>query len=577
MAINFPGALDDFPNPTPTTFQDELSHAQQHQWENDAIEALQAKVGINNSLVTSSIDYMLKNVSSVNPGHHHTPAAINLTQRCVIGRVTNTAGIAAEIFPASDLQIFRRDDGAATVFGFGTLNLANTGFFVNQLQSTQGGLGNGTWNTYSIPFYFGGAFAEFNTGDNQFLFNPNVPMLSIGSATSFGIGTVYSTFGASYSRGTIFADGAAVVPGASTADIDMTLYVTGAAACPNVSGNYAGAGLRYLTGAGANNSNADEGIPSEAGSFDFILADSGSATGENAGNGANAAHYSFTFGKAGTSDSSDPGNPGFFVINSSKASVLFNLIDSDSGVGFLTLNADVAQNGYLHVTNEILGNSSQANADCVFRSVGNADMLHVHASANTVTIGLNAAGSAILGVSGGSTSQVPFQIGTGNLKTGGVIVGALEFLAPFFYLTGNARQDIIQCSNGSYSNGALSAAVGATTIYAVPSSGGNRMYRVEFTAKVITPSSGGVPSSVLGGAGGIQVIYTDSQDSVVITTAALMNTAGVTLTLNSTQTLYTGYVDVWAKASTNIQFTCGYTSVGTNAMVYSLRGNCGAL
>jgi hypothetical protein len=48
------------------------SHAGQHSDANDAIEVLEAKVGVDGSAVTTSLDYKLKSSSSVDPGHQHT-------------------------------------------------------------------------------------------------------------------------------------------------------------------------------------------------------------------------------------------------------------------------------------------------------------------------------------------------------------------------------------------------------------------------------------------------------------------------------------------------------------------------
>ena len=55
MSTNFPASLDTLTNPAPL---DGLTgHAAQHSNENDAIEALQAKVGVDGSAVASSLDY----------------------------------------------------------------------------------------------------------------------------------------------------------------------------------------------------------------------------------------------------------------------------------------------------------------------------------------------------------------------------------------------------------------------------------------------------------------------------------------------------------------------------------------
>src|SRR5438128_2128558 len=61
MAIQYPTALDSFTNPTAanTLANSTPSHAEQHANANDAIAALEAKVGVTSSAVTSSLDYRL--------------------------------------------------------------------------------------------------------------------------------------------------------------------------------------------------------------------------------------------------------------------------------------------------------------------------------------------------------------------------------------------------------------------------------------------------------------------------------------------------------------------------------------
>jgi len=79
MATNFPTSLDNL-DPTRGTATDKLStpsHVTHHTNEDDALEALQAKVGIDNSADTDSIDYKLTNASSVSPGHKHVSADIS--------------------------------------------------------------------------------------------------------------------------------------------------------------------------------------------------------------------------------------------------------------------------------------------------------------------------------------------------------------------------------------------------------------------------------------------------------------------------------------------------------------------
>jgi hypothetical protein len=57
MATNFPTSLDTLTNPSSSDSLNSPSHSAQHANSNDAIEALQAKVGADSSAVTTSLDY----------------------------------------------------------------------------------------------------------------------------------------------------------------------------------------------------------------------------------------------------------------------------------------------------------------------------------------------------------------------------------------------------------------------------------------------------------------------------------------------------------------------------------------
>jgi hypothetical protein len=59
MATNFPASLDSLTNPSSSDSLNSPSHSAQHANSNDAIEALQAKVGADGSAVTSSHDYLI--------------------------------------------------------------------------------------------------------------------------------------------------------------------------------------------------------------------------------------------------------------------------------------------------------------------------------------------------------------------------------------------------------------------------------------------------------------------------------------------------------------------------------------
>jgi hypothetical protein len=66
MAISYPTSLDNFTNPTSTDTMDSVTvpHATQHANINDAVEALEAKVGVDGSAVVTSLDYKVSTINT---------------------------------------------------------------------------------------------------------------------------------------------------------------------------------------------------------------------------------------------------------------------------------------------------------------------------------------------------------------------------------------------------------------------------------------------------------------------------------------------------------------------------------
>ena len=77
MASNFPTSLDAFTNPSSTDAMDSVSvpHASQHSDLNDAVEALEAKVGADSSAVTSSLDYKVAQLEGLGNRTTFTPSS----------------------------------------------------------------------------------------------------------------------------------------------------------------------------------------------------------------------------------------------------------------------------------------------------------------------------------------------------------------------------------------------------------------------------------------------------------------------------------------------------------------------
>lgn len=90
MSTSFPTGLDTLTNPTATDKVAVVSHASQHANANDAIEALQAKVGANSSAVTTSHDYKLGEVTGADKAVGKT-ATQTLTNKTLTSPTINNA------------------------------------------------------------------------------------------------------------------------------------------------------------------------------------------------------------------------------------------------------------------------------------------------------------------------------------------------------------------------------------------------------------------------------------------------------------------------------------------------------
>jgi hypothetical protein len=127
MATNFPTSLDALTNPVAGDSLNSPSHAGQHADANDAIEALQAKVGVNGSAVTTSIDYKLRNLDGSAITNGTITGAIvdrleenwNIIVTSAVGTI-NLNVLTASIWyyqgnAASNLTINVRGDGSTTL------------------------------------------------------------------------------------------------------------------------------------------------------------------------------------------------------------------------------------------------------------------------------------------------------------------------------------------------------------------------------------------------------------------------------------------------------------------------------
>jgi len=111
MAINYPTSLDNFTNPTGTDLLENavsaLDHDVQHSNANDAIEALEAKVGADGSAVTTSHDYKLSGVTG-------TDKAVSKTGVETLTNKTLTSPVINVTSDATGDMYYRNSSGVLT-------------------------------------------------------------------------------------------------------------------------------------------------------------------------------------------------------------------------------------------------------------------------------------------------------------------------------------------------------------------------------------------------------------------------------------------------------------------------------
>ena len=103
MATNFPASLDSLTNPTSSDSLNSPSHSAQHANVNDAVEALQAKVGADSSAVTTSLDYKVAQLEAISHGKILQVVSTTKVDAFTMssGGFTDVTGLSATITPTS--------------------------------------------------------------------------------------------------------------------------------------------------------------------------------------------------------------------------------------------------------------------------------------------------------------------------------------------------------------------------------------------------------------------------------------------------------------------------------------------
>jgi hypothetical protein len=103
MATNFPASLDALTNPTSSDSLSSPSHSAQHANVNDAVEALQAKVGADSSAVVSSLDYKVAQLEAISHGKILQVVSTTKTDTFSTSStsLTNITGLSITITPSA--------------------------------------------------------------------------------------------------------------------------------------------------------------------------------------------------------------------------------------------------------------------------------------------------------------------------------------------------------------------------------------------------------------------------------------------------------------------------------------------
>ena len=158
--INFPTSLDTLTNPVGTDQLTSPDHAGQHSNVNDAVEALEAKVGADSSAVTTSHDYKLSEVTS-------TDKAVGKTATQTLTNKTLTAPAISTITNGGTITV---PSGTDTLVGKATTDTL-------------------TNKTLTAPKIANGGFIADANGNEQIIFNTTGSAVNEVSITNAATGT----------------------------------------------------------------------------------------------------------------------------------------------------------------------------------------------------------------------------------------------------------------------------------------------------------------------------------------------------------------------------------------------------
>ena len=130
----YPVTIDSFTNPVDANKQNSPNHATQHSAVNDAVEFLEAKVGVNSSAVTTSHDYKLSEVTGADKAVGKSATQTFMYSNGIInsdGAITQRSSSAGTVFSGNIYfdhwgQVMSLDGGTDPTFNIFQYNNVTT-------------------------------------------------------------------------------------------------------------------------------------------------------------------------------------------------------------------------------------------------------------------------------------------------------------------------------------------------------------------------------------------------------------------------------------------------------------------
>jgi hypothetical protein len=132
VATNFPASLDSLTNPTSSDSLNSPSHSAQHANVNDAVEALQAKVGADSSAVTTSHDYKIADhASRLTTLEGAAGSGLAFISRTTIGSAVSSVTVSGAFSADYDNYriVFKVESASTGSYLEPTLGSATTGYY----------------------------------------------------------------------------------------------------------------------------------------------------------------------------------------------------------------------------------------------------------------------------------------------------------------------------------------------------------------------------------------------------------------------------------------------------------------